>query len=939
MSTLSEPVLDAVGAAASLSSEAVKLVAAEYEKMWGVIQAPNPASLTIEDAPFIAKIGMFSPTTDQTWENFKARMSLRMQQETDIANPYLPMWSQKAEGSMSPWLVDSGSIEDEKAKAELSGIIRMCTPALNKSLYELFANTTPVGPAPNHLMFEIADAMATVPYIFLNDRGASGTPDPLWRWGSTLCQLSFLGLPAMRRFFSHFPLNEDLTHWATCPMRELFDDIMKAREKTSYPCGLHYLDFGALGRVLHRLSFKEPGTNQVRTPQWYSASVALHLFKHVRYWSPYSGQPARLVAAYRGKYTVLPLADGDALHQDLMSSANLSVTRQICNILGMPMSTAKSGKVEWFETMIARTLSNIKPHHLPPARHVDTLTELIVPPGVRITQAEKTRVSGWICTDLQVSNVARVDVRTGKVDTEAVITGPDALAYRWPLETLKATEYSRWSSTVPKEVVPRRASEVLRKWIRNINDMGHWDGFAAVLDSIMTLAMLRTEIGGCPVGNSMDKEFPLVFVLPTGSTADETTNQGKTTLCRVIAGALMPGVEVTLFSRFTSAPAQRAMIGDLERFYGGILDEFILPRSPEHVLNQAGLQSIATGNNLPVGKAGENAKPFKLRYPLFFNAKVAPDVPDLMNRIVPIFLDALTPETKLPEEALQAIMSGYASVEMRASHLMWMQQQRVREIICGWTENVPDGRTVHHHPLKLVTGSWRFNAHLAVAYGLASRDAVDGYFKTAREYCATQLAAADLSGLTEDIGYRAGFDPHYYWSHADATTLEILATTTKTEATSPINALRAIVEDGKRRVFGRVMMEHGMREQHAGKKFNEALGRGTFVRDDGWVMRLDKKRVYVERSVPSEADKLAAAVSTAGAAALKAIEAKKPELPPPPPKSTVYESLSDLIPNLLPMPTGIYEFAQPDEETPHIGDLKTLLPGLSDVGLPDFNDL
>lgn len=940
MTTLREPVLAAVGAAASLNKDGVELLAQQYEVMWGMIGGPAPALLTPEDAPYLAKLGLFNVGEDQTWDRFKARIGLRIQLEADGNNPYLPMWAQKTEDRQTPWLHDCGAMDDDKAKQELSGVIRASTPALNRSLFDLFQNATPVGMGTSEVMFELADAMATVPYLFLRDRGAAGTPDPIWRWGATLCELSFLGLPAMRRFFRNFGENEDIWHWATCSFQELFADIQAAQQKTSYACGIHWPDYGVMSRVLHRLSFREVGTSRVRTPEWYQASVALHVFKHVRL-MPNTPTGPRIFAAYRGQNGVFDLPAAGLL-QSMTSGVNIHTTREICRILGLAIS--KSPKAEWYETAVSRTLGHLQPRHLIRSRPVDLLTDLIVPPGVRITQSEKSRMATWICPDIQVDNLARVDLRTGKVDTSAAVSGFDALAYSWPTDQMRANEYHRWSSTLPKVVQPARASAVLRKWLKNINDLGHWEGFAALLDATMTLALMRSEIGGCPVGNVIDKEFPLVFVLPTGVTAEATTNQGKTTLCRLLAGALMPGVEVSLFSRLTSAPAQRTLVGSLEKFCGGILDEFVLPKSSDHVFNQAGLQNLATGGQISPGKAMENAKPFKLRFPLFFNAKVAPDVPDLINRSLPIFMDALTDDTTLSEEALQAVMSGYASVEMRASHLMWMQQNCVRESICGGERSLTDGTVQHVPALKLAVGSWRFNGHLAVAYGLSSRPAVDGYLLAARAYCAGQLTGADASGLTEDIGYRAGFDTMYFWREVSPINLERLSIDTKLESMTPSAVLREMVEDGERRKFPEVMRGFGTNEIGAVRRFVALLKAGPLARP-GWRMRMvteaDHARVFVERTSPSAADQLVADMKATLAPPV-AVEIKVmavPPLPPVEPSRPKTLTLDDLVPGLLPNYPGFYDFADKNEETPKIGTLDHLFSGLHNVQMPDFNGL
>lgn len=113
--------------------------------------------------------------------------------------------------------------------------------------------------------------------------------------------------------------------------------------------------------------------------------------------------------------------------------------------------------------------------------------------------------------------------------------------------------------TRPEIVQAALPSDIVTKYIRNINALEQCEALAALLNATIVIGLIRDVIAGCEIASAIQIEFPIVFVYPTAGTPEGTTNNGKTTLCRFLGGALVPGLPVTLVNKSASSPAQRAM--------------------------------------------------------------------------------------------------------------------------------------------------------------------------------------------------------------------------------------------------------------------------------------------------------------------------------------------------------------------------------------------
>ncbi len=775
--------------------------------------APAIEDLQPSDVHGVYSIHNYSFENDASWAEFVARVTKVEEVRDESSNPFLPNWHSKTDDRQTPWLSDTGGMVQvaPQYKDAITAAFKKAVPVSSDvGLLEL------VGIAPTTdllTLIDVTQALNSVSHLIVDGIGESTDENnALFRWSRALCTLAGLGLDVLRHFAERLAkIESDWSYWATCTDAELRDDIIEARKISCYPVALLRADYRDLQTIC---------ADATLSPRWIKPLLAVHLFKHVRYFRNFDGKPA-LFAAYRGEYAHIPLVP-EGINLRLTDDLNGSAKRSLCSILGIRNISGRNAI--GIDMLIDDVLSKIHPRDFAKPRELKDVPHLVVPGMVNMVPSHELRGDyKWINTGLMIENLARIDLETGKVQ-ESVVTGPQVISLAWPRGDMRPAELKTWWANLPRVVKPALPSQILKQLFRNVNDLGHPEGFWAMVDAVVLADLMREDLAGTPVGNSLINEYPLVISYPMGHTKETTTNQGKTSIVRTLVNALVQGVPVTHAGRSSSAPSQRAAASPIEEFGTALYDEFQLPESHEHFLAQAGLQTLSTGGRGGPGRAGENSKGFYLKHPLFFTVKVSAFPPDIRNRTIPIFMDTITEDTRCSPEELAMITSGIVSNVLKLSALMWIRKTNFVERCSA---------------AKLRQGKCRFDGHMTIATLLTKEgkaDDINAFMNAAEGQCNAQQLAADDSGLSDNIGISSQFDPLYYFKNCSDYTINQLADTTEQDQVLCLPLMRQIVEDAGVRKFQDIARQHGGKERALLMRFSDAIKSGRMVRADGWYM-------------------------------------------------------------------------------------------------------
>lgn len=785
--------------------------------------APLITQLTRDDAQRAYEIATFELDRDKDWSGFSLRVKRCEVEDEDRTNPYVPSTASRSETQENPWTRDVARFLPNDAQTTLKQRIREASPSNSTPMAERIA----CSPSDdNEFMLELVEAMVKLGPKFNWSLGDDESHKDEFRFGPFMCLMMGLGSSAFRCYCHRFPEQPALAHWAFEDDESLADDVREAHACSGYPIGLFRLEWTQFITAVRAGSFIDAGGYKV--PRAFKAMALLHILKHARLRPTADGTQYELITTYRGESSI-QLLDESQMKVDFHAVQNRNVATSMAKVLNLPKGKKKDE--DWAAYMVAEILGSLRPSELIATRPVTTMPELIAAPAVSVRRSVRPGYEKpWVNPGLWYENVARINLDTGKVDMDYLVEGETLVAISWPLafNSNSQDDISKWRNTVPHNVKPSRASVVLRKYIRNLNSLGFPEGFDALLDATLTVDFARLELSGSVVGGAISKEYPLIFTLPMGHTMAETTNQGKTIVCRIIGGSMVPGMDVVVMNGSTSAPVQRSLGSNIRAHGTMILDEFLLPTSPEHFLSDKGLQALATGGEVTIGEAGGNALPSGLKHPLVINAKSALAPTDVLNRMLAIYLDVLTPATMSTEEELSNLLNGKVALEMRLAHLLWMRENDIVSKI----------RRIEH----LESGKWRFNGHLSVACLIEDKAKVEGYLEASRNKARAQLEEAGRSGLIDQMGGTPKFDPTWFFTHASQATLQALyvaAGGPKAKTMDMANAWRLIIEDSGFRTYSGTLSASKIREPQANQAYRTAFERGPLKRR-GWTLVMDE---------------------------------------------------------------------------------------------------
>jgi len=551
-------------------------------------------------------------------------------------------------------------------------------------------------------------------------------------------------------------------------------------------------------------------------PHAFQFTVALHLLKHVRY--VHGGIPGGkydgVLVIHGGKHAMLPI-DPIGFHAPLNTGTNRKVFNDVCAIIGMPCTMLKGASANnAMRKAVNTVLGQFTPSQLLTQRDASQHIDLLVPPVTGMTAEMECRSAYcWAEFGVRVSPVVRVDVKTGKVDKNAVIDNEDVIALRFADTPFDQGAFDAWVLELPDQVQALLPSEILLPMIKNLEDLGQRPGLAAALNVALLLASSAHELRGSTVGSMLKKERPLIVALPTGTTEKQTTMQGKTNVVSALAHTLVPDLPVTIVSKRNSAPADRSMTSSLKTFKSAILDEFILG-PPDGIFSQTHLQGLCTGATIHPGEALANSDGLKLDFPLFLTMKFSNFPPDLRNRQIPIFLHALTSETRATDTEARELLTGRLAKRMRLSLAVWKHQHgfiaRARTI--PWT----------------TSPSWRYQGHFLIAEHILHAGAdVVAYLKAAEAFCDAQYEQAHAQGLVMATGGAPRFDPVWYFNECSDAALNEIWKSQLDRRYTAAELFQRIVEDQGKREFIKEVSRFKYSEQGANSSFIQKVEKMT----------------------------------------------------------------------------------------------------------------
>lgn len=791
---------------------------------------PALEDLTPEDAGAMERAAHFNAEMHKDWEGLKTLARRLKEGELDNINPFLGHAYAKTDDRPNLWAQDTNGM-DATARGQLGEFLKISSP-LHGTLQSRF-NQPPTNDA--EILEEFARFVVANSSIFFWSLGENDE-NPEWRWGPCLCMLAGMGFPFLRRVALCMQHEPCWQFWARASDEELLRDVLEAHSIHGYPCGILRVEWYRMCSAMRNCTLTT-STGAIQHPRWLKAALAAHIFRHSRLIPDWDGQTV-LVAAYRGARNYITISD-KGVHSSFRTKANIQNAGDICKALGVKSGPANSAS--WFEELAPLVFGMLRPDSLARVRDPSSRTDILIPPRVSIG-SRSTRWSEyhWVNPGVSIWGVARLDMESGRITRDADYSEDDAMVYDWPLKEVPEAQLRNWGSNVPDFVPDDQTPwSILTQHVKNINTLGHPKGVAALFNSMVFLDLLRPQLAGTKAGATLSHEFPIFTVLPMGHEKTSTTNQGKTFLLRIVSQCCVPRLgEPMRASRTASAPAQRATAAPIEEHGTAAYDEFILPNSREHFLDQAGIQNLSTGGVATPGRAGENSKGVSLTHPLFIAAKVASFPQDILNRMLPVFLDALTPETKSAASELEDVLSGKVSLIMRLATIRMLHKLRLVDTI---------------KKMPVVSGEWRFNLHLSLVDAMQAREDAMAYLNSAWSHMERQKVLADASGLSDDIGISETFDPSDYWEQCTPRGMDELSAMVYLDEQgrhliSPSDVLKGIVEDNGRRSLASVLREFHMKERAA----RTLLIQQVRDSDGGWVREMASHTVWHLELLPTE---------------------------------------------------------------------------------------
>lgn len=494
-----------------------------------------------------------------------------------------------------------------------------------------------------------------------------------------------------------------------------------------------------------------------RAPDWLRIIAYLHVLKHVR------RDDASIVVTYAGKQDIIPLARGS-----MMLGQWREALGPLYGVLRVPSGKDDSAK----NSAMSAALGNIGLQNLIPREPLTTLPgHLLVGPWSKVTPAP--RGASFFRPDMRLDGVWLA--RDGHINPYEG-TNAEILRYAWPVAkgnlAHNVSAKLAYASFLPKTYDLTLPSAVIAAafphWIRPDGIEGM--AYESMLDACLCASIVRAA------EPTIQKEFPLLAILPMDPSHAESTNQGKGLLTQAIGTAMVPGLTLTSAPDSSSAPDVRAIAATIRRCGTIALDEFQIPSSRSHVLSRDGLQALCMGGSSASGRVYSNGEEsdadLKLSHSLVLNAKWLDLADDLVNRTLPLFLDVLPDAQRARTDIKEGIESGLVGLQVRLAAVALVEALRS----AGWLSVLGTGLPPAAH-------AWRYVTHrkLAVAILHGRTDLpvaecaymVDTVAEQLKDELTRHMQLADSSGIssTTSSGHNLRITWPALWEGIDDSTM------------------------------------------------------------------------------------------------------------------------------------------------------------------------
>lgn len=501
-----------------------------------------------------------------------------------------------------------------------------------------------------------------------------------WRWAGIRCILAGAGYEA------HRPLaTAILSLYAEAPFdpEQPFEDwkkeLFEAHTMSGVPCVLGLLPYAQVKAICDRI-------DTLDDKRWLRVVAVLHLLKHVRLDT--SGDDAAVRVCCNGAAQLYQLTgdDTDPLAHPKVSSLVLSrlggssKVKKGANHLDAALHHALS-------RLSLRNLLQVQPlTSLPPAVLWGPWSgvEPAAPDPFSFTQCHMRLTGVWVAED--------GNIRPERGDEEVL------MPFAWLLAPERAeisAARGHFAAGLPEHYsVDALPADLLRRVFPNM--AFDWtqvpEAHLALYDAAIASGVLRYHRQG------MEREYLMIWTLPSTPTRAGSTNNGKTTCATAIAHAICPGLEPSGTKDTDAATDSRAISSVLRQWGTIFLDDWHPVRSKSHILHRDTLQRLCTGGTSIEGMVYENtAPPVRLRHNIIVTAKCADLPPDLVNRSLFLWLDALPDEARALTGRADAAVSGQLGLMLRLAADHWICKLKIA-----------DAPAIGHP-------SWRFPHFLAAA--------------------------------------------------------------------------------------------------------------------------------------------------------------------------------------------------------------------------------
>lgn len=477
-----------------------------------------------------------------------------------------------------------------------------------------------------------------------------------WHWAKVRCIFAGPG------FLYHAPLARACqVMYPQCPLdpEETYDQwygaAIKARNSCGWPLTFSVTPFAGIA-----YSLSEVDTSTTPIAKWQQVFAVLHLLKHLRR-SPLYGP----VVLYRGSFIALPPADRGNL---LIGRADVPLATQAMGFIGnMGLSKQKhpltAAILPVLQSITAAQVLSRSPTALLPAQVLH---------GQWSTYAQDPAANtGFIQHGLTLDGVyiasrgKVVDARDADPSTDDIVGQDwnmqprveDLIRVRGEFERALVRTYKQkqWPSEVLADTIPNLV------W----KHKHHEDLFNALL----VAGVMRAEVP------ALEREMPILVILPEHPTPDDSTKQGKSACGHAIMRSMVLDIPLKIASRNSSAPDQRSMADGIVRRGTIYLDEWQLDTNPAAFLSKDNLQTMTTGGCANAGRVMENDEiNVPLRQFMTVSAKALNVPPDIVNRLFVLFLDNLTNAQFADGPKYDDAVSGRLSIRLRLAAISKAEQ-------------------------------------------------------------------------------------------------------------------------------------------------------------------------------------------------------------------------------------------------------------------------